>query len=87
MDGALRNTKNRRLFFDTALRSTRRAYICDHDEVVLGEVYSHLDIVTRAPELALDAAQRVFDQFNWTGVPRSILADDQARLLERRLGT
>lgn len=42
-------------------------------------------LLASATDLALDATTHVFERFGWDDPPRTILAEDQRRLLERRL--
>ena|SRR5215207_1389878 len=42
-------------------------------------------LLATASDLALDATVHVFERFGWQDLPREVLAEDQRRLLERRL--
>lgn len=39
-----------------------------------------------APELAIDAANAIFERFEWFNPPRDVLVEEQRKFLERRLG-
>lgn len=54
------------------------------DQVCWGRTLLSSELIATAPEVAIDAAVHVFERFGWDA-PRSMLAEEQRRLLERRL--
>jgi len=48
------------------------------------QVVSATELIAHSSELALDHAIWIFERFNWDA-PRGLLADDQQKLIERRL--
>lgn len=79
------DTEDRQLFFWDKLRTLNRAYKCTIPEILYGATFDRLKIMACAPELALDATRYIFERFNWSQVPMGILAEEQRKLLERRL--
>jgi len=75
----------RQLFFWSRSRYLSMDYICRIPEITFFKTYQISDLLTSASEFALDATVYIFERFNWTFIPRSLLAEEQKKLLERRL--
>ena len=75
----------RQLFCWSRSRYLSMDYICRIPEITFFETYQISDLLTSAREFALDATVYIFERFNWTFIPRSLLAEEQKKLLERRL--
>jgi hypothetical protein len=60
-------------------------YQATTDIICWHETLPAATLLATAPDLALDATVHVFERFGWEEPPRDTLAEDQRRLLERRL--
>jgi len=82
----LRGCKGRELFARDPGRhlSWRRA--CDEANLVYPTIrVEQSRMLTRAPDLAMDAWVWFMERFNFMSPPRDVFAEDQRKLLERRL--
>ncbi len=88
----LENIKDRTLIWDSFLGHTlsiptkvhmglRKSHI---PEIEFEGTFSDTDLLSRSSELALDAVESIFGQFNVDTSARDIWAQEQARLFERR---
>jgi hypothetical protein len=59
-------------------------YICTEESIIHSLSMDVEDLVARSRDAALDAAVFVLERFNWATPPTGILAEEQAKLLERR---
>lgn len=76
-------TKGRKLWMPGE-RKLDEDYVCHLPKVSFARTCSARDLLSSAQELALDAAEYIFERFNWTNFPRRILREDQLDLIERR---
>jgi len=77
--------ENRELFFWSANRDLTLRYTCDTGEMSFKEELSLTEIMAEGHNKALDITVRILEKFNWQNPPRSVLAEDQQRFLQRRL--
>ena len=77
--------KDRELFFWDSGRDLFETYICKTDEIEFESMFSAAEIIAEGYDRALDVTQQIFRKFNWPSAPKSVLPEDQRRLLERRL--
>ena len=83
----LHNCAGRELFsWDPGRGLYHAAYVC-HDEPLRfrPEPFAQADIIAHAPELALDAWVHFMERFNFLSPARDVFAEEQRKLLERRL--
>ncbi len=81
----LTDTQERELVFWTIDRFLSGRYVSQLEKISFHATHSQDELVAKSAEFALDAAIYVFERFNWNNPPREVLAEDQRRLLERRL--
>jgi hypothetical protein len=81
----LEGMKNRQLFFWEPYRYLSESYICRINEIPFDKELPATDIIAARHEEALKAAIHIFERFGWQDPPWQILAEDQRKLLERRL--
>ena len=81
----LADAQNRHLVFEQGSRILRGPYVCDRPEIAFERTYMEPELRGEARELALTAAVHVYEPFNWNDPPRHVFAEDQKKLLERRL--
>ncbi len=81
----LHGTNGRQLVSLDPSRDLLSVYTSHEPEIVKSIEVGFEELLGSARELALDHAIYVFERFNWSEPPRTVLADDQLRLLERRL--
>jgi hypothetical protein len=81
----LSNIKGYSLFFENLLRLLARDYTSHIDKIEWERTLTTEEIVSKSAEIALDAVEFVFDRFGLEKGKRSIWAEDQRKLLERRL--
>ncbi len=60
-------------------------HICRDPSVVWERTLSQDAIVSDAKSLGLEAAVHIFERFNWTNPPVDLFAEEQNKLLERRI--
>jgi len=83
----LHGMKERELTFEDLWRSMSvRGHVSGRDQITCEVTVPQVQLLAGAPELALDTAIAIFERFGWFNPPRQTLADDQRKLLERRLG-
>lgn len=83
----LRGMRNRELTFQDLGRSIGFGpFTAQVAEISYETQASQAQLLGTAAELALDAAIAIFEQFRWFDPPRHMLAEDQRKFLERRLG-
>ncbi|MBT7188371.1 hypothetical protein HN911_13705 [Candidatus Bathyarchaeota archaeon] len=83
---SLHNTENRTLKITDPLRSPLFAdHTCRQPQIVYQESFSQDELLGKSRALALFATEHVFERFNWNNPPINIMAEDQLKLLERRL--
>lgn len=84
---SLHNTDNRTLVLHDRSRIPFMAsYRCRISDIaVVNKVLSSDEISLRYQELAREAAEYVFKQFQWTSFSSPDIAEDQRKLLERRM--
>ena len=83
----LRGMMNRELTFTHSSRWVPSgSYVSRTDHVSYELTTSEAELRARSQDLALDAAVAIFERFGWFNPSRTILAEDQRKLLERRLG-
>jgi len=85
----LKGTKGRHLaswWPEDAMLHNLTRYKCDVDVVPVCSVIDAADLQVRTSELALKAAIRILEGFGWFNPPRYLLAEEQCKLLEKRLG-
>jgi len=82
---SLVGTEGRQLSFSDHSRLLYDEYICGIPKMAFQETYREAELIARRSEFAMDTTTWIFTRFNWTTIPRSVLAEDQNRLLERRL--
>jgi len=82
---SIKGVKNFQLFFWDRLRVLHDAYISGIDEINFESVMTIDDLLANGHDEALNKAISVFERFNWNNPPQNILAEDQKKLLERRL--
>jgi len=76
--------EERQLFFWETFRHLGAPYRASVREITFSDIFSEADLTTKAGMLALDAAFFVFERFGWLAPPRTVLAEEQRRFLERR---
>jgi len=77
--------EGRKLFFwNNPERALFDDYISQISEIPFSRTFEEAEVRSRSTELALEAILWIFERFNWTA-PKEVLAEDQSRLLERRL--
>lgn len=84
----LKGTKDRALaqwHLMDAMSLTLERYKCSDEALVVRSETSAADLQVRAGEHALTATIHVLERFSWFNPPRDLLAEEQHRLLERRL--
>jgi hypothetical protein len=81
----LMGMRDRQLFFWPSYNKSEIRYYCDQDEIHIKEELSVEEIIATGRDKALDAATDILKMFHWENPPRSILAEDQRKFLERRL--
>lgn len=77
--------KGRELFFWKPGRHLSLSYVCHIDEIPFKREFTDEELISGAHQTAIDATIHVFQRFNWNNIPRSVLDEDQQRLLEKRL--
>jgi len=81
----LHGMEGRKLFFwNNPERALYDDYISQISEIPFSRTFEEAEVRSRSTELALEAIFWIFERFNWTA-PKEVLAEDQSRLLERRL--
>jgi hypothetical protein len=72
------------MFWDIS-RILRGDYVSALDQISFCESVRQDKLLSRAPEIALDASIAIYERFNWTNPPRDVFAEEQKKFLERRL--
>ena len=81
----LEGMRSRQLFSWDTFPYLSGSYICEIDEILFEKQFSTAEIIAAGHEEALKTAVYIFERFGWQNPPRQILAEDQRKLLERRL--
>jgi hypothetical protein len=66
-------------------RHFAKPYVAGVDPIIFHKTFDQYTLIAERDELAVNAAIHVFEMFNWETPTKSILAEDQRKLLERRL--
>ena len=83
---SLHNTQDRKLtILDPRRAPLHDEYICKIGTILFQRTVSQDEILGKSRRLALDTIEYIFERFNWTNIPKHVMAEDQAKLLERRL--
>ncbi len=61
-------------------------YVCRQSDIRYETQASEAQLLGQAANLAVDAAIAIFEAFQWFNPPKAQLIEEQAKLLERRLG-
>jgi hypothetical protein len=77
--------EDRQLFFWDPTRYLSLPKISQTERISLSRIYHPDDIITNAPQLAMDATIYIFERFGWERVSDQIFPEEQKKLLERRL--
>jgi len=81
----LHGTKGRRLEMLEPGRYLRGPYRSNLEAIPRDELFETDELIAQPAEHALDHTVWLFERFNWDHVPRGVLAEDQKKLLDRRL--
>jgi len=81
----LHGTADRRIFSWDPGRYFSMDYVCRIEAISHSDQWPDEVLLGRAAELALDATVYVLERFNWTEVPRGLLAEEQRKFLGRRM--
>jgi hypothetical protein len=78
----LHGTDGRELSYMTPKHRTDERYWCRKESIEIDRLVRPEDLVARARELALDATAEIFQEFGWVNPPRTLFAEEQARVLD-----
>jgi len=81
----LHGTEGRRIISWDPRRRMFDFYIAADPEISFAKEVGADSLLGEAGDIALDATEYVFERFNSSDVPRTLLAEEQSKLLERRL--
>jgi len=81
----LHGCEGRRLISWDPGRMLSGTFISSLPVIAFDAAVTEADLLGRSAEIAVDATVDVLERFNWSDVPREILAAEQTRFLERRL--
>jgi hypothetical protein len=79
-------TEGRLLTSTNPARHLSEAYVCHSPEIRFEKSVAAADLLGNSGDLALDCTLHIFESFGWLNPSRAMLAEDQRKLLERRLG-
>lgn len=82
MTVVLHGMKGRRLVTLDVRRSLNDNHICDIEEIPLSRTIAMSEIIGKSNEFAVDDTFRVFERFNWLGVPKKVLQEEQDKFLK-----
>lgn len=78
------DVKDRVLYVSDPARDFSRPYIATEPTVGREWTVNTQELLGGASDLSLNATEWFFERFQWTDLPRQVLANDQRRLLDRR---
>ena len=78
------DVKDRILYLSDPARDFSRPYVATEPTIGNEWTVSTQELLGGASDLSLSATEWFFERFQWTDLPRQVLANDQRRLLERK---
>lgn len=78
------DAKDRVLYVSDPARDFSRPYVATESTVGREWTVNTRELLGGASDLSLNATEWFFERFQWTDLPRQVLANEQRRLLERR---